>query len=117
MPWEGSELWVLDCDGERPASGTSPAARREAIVQPEWSPDGVLHYSSDRTGWWNLYRGDGEPVTAVEGEIGGPLWVLGESWYTFLADGRIVCSVVKRRPRPARRARGAARCALRARSS
>ena len=31
----------------------------EAIVQPAWSPDSVLHYSSDRTGWWNLYRGSG----------------------------------------------------------
>ena len=65
----------------------------EAIVQPEWSPDGVLHFSSDRTGWWNLYRGDYEPVTALEAEIGGPLWVFDESWYAFLADGRIVCTV------------------------
>ena len=52
----------------------------------------MLHYSSDRTGWWNLYRGDGEPLTALEAEIGGPLWVFGESWYAFLADGRIVCA-------------------------
>ena len=69
MPWEGCELYV---DGRLVAGG--PA---EAIVQPEWSPDGVLHYSSDRTGWWNLYREDGEPVTALEAEIGGPLWVFG----------------------------------------
>ena len=32
-------------------------------------------------------------MTALEAEIGGPLWVLGESWYAFLADGRIVCTV------------------------
>ena len=84
MPWEGCELYV---DGRLVAGG--PA---EAIVQPEWSPDGVLHYSSDRTGWWNLYRADGEPVTALEAEIGGPLWVFGQSWYAFLDDGRIVCT-------------------------
>jgi dipeptidyl aminopeptidase/acylaminoacyl peptidase len=89
MPWEGSDLWVLEDGAARHIAG----APGEAIVQPEWSPEGVLHYSSDRTGWWNLYRGDGEPVTAIEGEIGGPLWFLGQSWYTFLADGRIVCSV------------------------
>ena len=65
----------------------------EAIVQPEWSPDGVLHFSSDRTGWWNLYRGDYEPVTTLEAEVGGPMWEFDESWYAFLADGRIVCTV------------------------
>ena len=94
MPWEGSELWVANfgdarLSGERLVAG-GPA---EAIVQPEWSPDGVLHFSSDRTGWWNLYRGDYEPVTALEAELGGPLWVFGESWYAFLPDGRIVCAV------------------------
>jgi dipeptidyl aminopeptidase/acylaminoacyl peptidase len=95
MPWEGSELWTaqlrdgsLISDPRLVAGG--PA---EAIVQPEFSPDGVLHYSSDRTGWWNLYRGDGVAVTALEAEIGGPLWVFDESWYAFLADGRIVATV------------------------
>ena len=32
-------------------------------------------------------------MTALEAEIGGPLWVFGESWYAFLDDGRIVCTV------------------------
>ena len=50
MPWEGSSCARFG--GERVVAG-GPA---EAIVQPEWSPDGVLHYSSDRTDWWNLYR-------------------------------------------------------------
>ena len=33
-------------------------------------------------------------MTALEAEIGGPLWVFGESWYAFLADGRIVLHVL-----------------------
>jgi dipeptidyl aminopeptidase/acylaminoacyl peptidase len=92
MPWEGTELWVaaLDALDEPRLVAGGP---EEAIVQPEWSPDGVLHYSSDRTGWWNLYREDGSAVTALEAEIGGPAWVFDESWYAFLADGRIVCTV------------------------
>jgi len=24
------------------------------IFQPEWSPEGVLYFVSDRSGWWNL---------------------------------------------------------------
>jgi dipeptidyl aminopeptidase/acylaminoacyl peptidase len=94
MPWESSELWTAQFrDGTLAAERLVAGGAAEAIVQPEWSPDGVLHFSSDRTGWWNLYRGDYEPVTAVEAEIGGPLWVFDESWYAFLADGRIVCTV------------------------
>lgn len=92
MPWEGSELHVAELK-----AGLSLFRKRhvaggpdEAIVQPAWSPHGVLHYSSDRTGWWNLYRETGTAVTALEAEIGGPLWVFGQSYYDFLADGRIV---------------------------
>ncbi|MDA0180699.1 prolyl oligopeptidase family serine peptidase [Solirubrobacter phytolaccae] len=92
MPWEGTELHVAELK-----EGLSLFKKRlvaggadEAIVQPAWSPDGVLHYSSDRTGWWNLYRESGTVVTALEAEVGGPLWVFGESYYDFLDDGRIV---------------------------
>jgi hypothetical protein len=94
MPWEGSELWTAQFrDGTLAAERLVAGGAAEAIVQPEWSPDGVLHFGSDRTGWWNLYRGDYEPVTAVAAEIGGPLWVFDESWYAFLPDGRIVCTI------------------------
>jgi dipeptidyl aminopeptidase/acylaminoacyl peptidase len=96
MPWEGCELWL----GSFGADGRVTDARRvaggpaEAIVQPEWSPDGVLHFCSDRGGgWWNLHRlgagGEVEPVTALEAEVGGPMWDFGETWYAFLGGGRI----------------------------
>ena len=96
MPWEGCELWVAPLAGgeaRRVAGGPG-----EAIVQPVWSPDGVLHFGSDRDDWWNLYRlgADGvEQVTTIAGEIGGPMWVFGQSWYAFLPDGRIVCTFTR----------------------
>ena len=66
----------------------------EAIVQPEWSPDGVLHLVSDRTGWWNLYRlADGprlEPLAPMDAEFADPSWILDRSSYGFLPDGSIV---------------------------
>lgn len=82
MPWEGTELWV---DGERVAGGAS-----EAIFQPEWSPDGDLHWISDRSGWWNVYRED-EPLHQAEAEFGWPQWVFRMTTYAFLDDGRIAC--------------------------
>src|SRR5262249_2951914 len=58
MPWDGSELWVgdLDPDGGVVNQRLIAGGLRESIFQPEWSPDGVLYFVSDRTGWWNLYR-------------------------------------------------------------
>jgi len=83
MPWDGTELEV---DGRPVAGGPT-----ESLSQPRWSPDGVLHWISDRTGWWNLYRA-GEPVLPMEAELAGPDWVFGQSTYAILADGRIVAT-------------------------
>ena len=85
MPWDGTELRV---DGKLIAGGND-----ESVVQPTWSPDGTLHYVSDRTGWWNLYRaGDDVPLVARDGEFASALWVFGLSWFAFLADGRVACT-------------------------
>jgi dipeptidyl aminopeptidase/acylaminoacyl peptidase len=96
MPWDGTELWVgaLDADGsvsepERVAGGID-----ESIFQPEWSPDGELHFVSDRTGWWNLYRirdGEAGDIYPAEAEFGRPQWVFGMRSYRFDSDGKIAC--------------------------
>jgi dipeptidyl aminopeptidase/acylaminoacyl peptidase len=87
MPWDGTELFV---DGEVVAGG-----RDESVIDVRWSRDGALHYASDSTGWWNLYR-DGEALTSLVGaEIGFPAWVFGMSRYVLLDDGRIVCVVTR----------------------
>ena len=96
MPWDGTELWVgnLGADGglrkrERVAGGAN-----ESIFQPQWSPAGELHYVSDRTGFWNLYRHDGGtvPLHEREAEFGQPQWVFRMSTYGFLRDGRILAA-------------------------
>jgi len=101
MPWDGTELWVgeLRADGslgrtERVAGGVA-----ESIFQPEWSPDGILYFVSDRTGWWNLYRwrdGGVEHVFEMGAEFGRPQWVFGMSTYAFESAERIVCTYTER---------------------
>ena len=97
MPWDGSELWVgeLDATGEVAHARRVAGSPEESIFQPEWSPAGVLHFVSDRTGWWNLYRwqdGRAEPLAELEAEFGLPQWVFGMSTYAFESAERIVCA-------------------------
>lgn len=102
MPWDDTELFVADISWP----GSSAAAPQlqnmtlvaggvgEAIVQPEWSPSGELHYLSDRNDWWHLYReNDATPVLEVDGEIGYPPWVFGLSRYCFKLGGEVVAAV------------------------
>jgi dipeptidyl aminopeptidase/acylaminoacyl peptidase len=98
MPWDGSELWIgsLHADGSISDSRRVAGGPRESIFQPEWSPSGELHFVSDRSGWWNLYRlhdDTAEPLAPMHAECGTPQWVFGMSTYAFLADGRIACIV------------------------
>ena len=95
MPWDGTELWI----GELVANGLEDirklaGGRDESIYQPTFSPDGVLHFVSDRSGWWNLYRwqdGEAEPLLPMEAEFGRPQWGFAGATYAFLPDGRLVC--------------------------
>lgn len=92
MPWDGTELWAaaLGEDGLLHGARRIAGSRYESISQPEWSPSGELHYVSDISGWWNLYRaGDEDSLAPIEAECGLPAWALGLGRYAFLNDGRI----------------------------
>src|SRR4029434_6698673 len=83
MPWDGTELWVgkLSEDGVVTEKEKIAGGNDESIFQPEWSPDGILYFISDRTGWWNLYRwreNQVEPLCTMEAEFGQPQWVRSE---------------------------------------
>lgn len=98
MPWDSSALWLADVDADGSMTGTRCIAggTNESIFQPSWSPAGDLHFVSDRSGWWNLYRlrdGQVDALCPMAAEFGQAQWAFGMSTYGFCADGRIVCSV------------------------
>jgi dipeptidyl aminopeptidase/acylaminoacyl peptidase len=100
MPWDGTELWVgeFQPDGSIGTAQQVAGGKEESIFQPEWSPDGILHFISDRTSWWNLYRlsdGEVEALYPMEAEFGRPQWVFGISTYAFESAGRIICSYTR----------------------
>jgi dipeptidyl aminopeptidase/acylaminoacyl peptidase len=98
MPWDGCELWLADvaADGSLGTPRRIAGGAQESIFQPQWSPRGELHFVSDRSGWWNLYRlrdGATQPLHPMAAEFGEPQWAFGMSRYGFDAAGRIVCAV------------------------
>lgn len=99
MPWDGTELWVSDVnsDGSLGEKILIAGGQEESIFQPQWSPDGVLYFVSDRSNWWNLYRYTGkiEPLYPITAEFGLPLWVFGMSTYGFSSAEKIICTYSK----------------------
>ncbi|MGI9066389.1 MAG: S9 family peptidase [Pyrinomonadaceae bacterium] len=100
MPWDGSELWIgtFGEDGLLATTEQVAGGRDESIFQPEWSPDGLLYFVSDRSGWWNLYRLNQmmaiEPICEMQAEFGMPQWGFGMSSYAFESAARIVCTYI-----------------------
>ena len=97
MPWDETELWVarLSADGAIERMELIAGGAGESIFQPEWSPDGVLHFVSDRTGWWNLYRWSDGKIDALyemEAEFGAPQWGFRMATYGFESSDRIICA-------------------------
>jgi dipeptidyl aminopeptidase/acylaminoacyl peptidase len=94
MPWVGTHLWLGTFDGEGGLSDIQHIAGgvEESIFQPQWSPDGILYFVSDRNGWWNLYRYQGsiESICEKEAEFGMPQWVFRLSTYGFISATEIL---------------------------
>lgn len=92
MPWDSTQLWTADiaAPGELSAPSFLAGGNGESITQPRWSPDGLLHYVSDRSGWWNVYDESGRALCPMEAEFGRPDWVFGASTYGFTAAGDLL---------------------------
>lgn len=100
MPWQGTELWLADvnADGTLDNARLVAGSKDESICQPEWSPSGLLHFVSDRTGWWNLYRLVDDSVQTLcprAAEFATPHWTFGGSMYGFRSDDVIICTYIE----------------------
>lgn len=97
MPWDGTELWgaQLGPDGAIADRAKITGGPGESVFQPEWSPDGMMYFVSDRSGWWNLYRDHGGRIEALcpeAAEFGSAQWGFRMSRYAFVGPHRLVCS-------------------------
>lgn len=99
MPWDATTLWIAPVEGEKLGFAERIAGGPgESVAEPSWSPGGDLHFVSDRTDWWNLYRVQGgaiEPLLPMEAEFTQPAWVLGRRSYLFLGEHKLSCLYVQ----------------------
>ncbi len=98
MPWDGTHLWTAPVrdDGTLAEATLVAGGEHVSVFQPEWSPDGVLHYVSEESGWWNLYRLGSHGPEALhpdDAEYARPQWVFASRTYGFAGNGDIVCAV------------------------
>jgi dipeptidyl aminopeptidase/acylaminoacyl peptidase len=97
MPWDSTKLYRLTW-GPSGAQGSArrvPTASRESVLQPLYSPAGLLTFVSDRSGWWNLYQeldSGPRPLCPRAAEFAQPHWVFGLSNYAFMDAERILCA-------------------------
>lgn len=99
MPWDGTELFVatLDTGGAPRDPVLVSGGETESVCSPAWSPDGLLHFVSDRGGWWNLHRrnadGTVECLYAREAEFAGAPWESVRTVWGFATPTAIACGV------------------------
>ena len=95
MPWDGCELWLaqLDDRGMPVAAHCVAGGTDESVFQPQFAPDGTLHFISDCSGFWNIYKyaeGDTRAVTHDSMDYGFAQWNFGMSSYGFGDDGSLL---------------------------
>jgi dipeptidyl aminopeptidase/acylaminoacyl peptidase len=98
MPWDGTHLWLatINLDGSLNQATCIAGGIEESICEPKWSLDGRLYFTSDRIGWWNLYRYNQDSTIEIiypsSAEFGYPHWVFGESIYGFVSESQLICT-------------------------
>lgn len=97
MPWEASELWLGELDGDGALSNPRRlAGGADAMAgEPQWDAQGRLWFIADDSGWASLHHWDGIKTTALphaDHEFGQPMWGLGARTYLVGADGAVTAA-------------------------
>jgi acetyl esterase/lipase len=93
MPWDSAALFVAEIRGDGSLKRPSRIAGGDgsSVFQPEWSADGQLYFTWDKTGWGQLYRWSGNRIVRVYGKPGAelwrPQWVFGQRCFALHPDG------------------------------
>ena len=114
MPWERSQLWLAEVQGDGSLKGARAVAGSSAanpqgcsVFQPLWAGSDLI-VSNDRSGFWNLERWAGadannggtpqwQPLLPMQAEFAMPQWVFGMSTHAW--DGQVLLATACRQGR------------------
>lgn len=96
MPWDSTRLHVATIQGDGTLCDVTIIAGGKdiSVSQPRWNHQGVLHFISDESGWWNIYAckdNEVKSLTPMAAEFCGPPWGFGMKTYDFFAEGAMAC--------------------------
>ena len=94
MPWDEVALYAAHFTDDGALLDTRLIAdgSQGSVSQPMFSPDGVLYFLANWSGWWNLYRwtgNDSENVHAEAVEMGG-VNGFGARYFAFIDGENVV---------------------------
>jgi dipeptidyl aminopeptidase/acylaminoacyl peptidase len=95
MPWDKTELWIGKINPDGSIGEKHLVIKDVSVFQPEWSPDGILYFVAEQTGWWNLYRWRNETIETLykkDVEFGRAKLTFGVSFYAFSSASEILCT-------------------------
>ncbi|CAN5140794.1 S9 family peptidase [soil metagenome] len=98
LPWTQTTLWIAGLTPEGALEAPRALAKGCSIQQPAFSADGSLYFMADQSGWWNLWRWDGESTRQIvceQAEYGLPTWQYGMSTYGFIDERSALCACVR----------------------
>ncbi|KGO36081.1 hypothetical protein PEXP_076000 [Penicillium expansum] len=105
MPWTGARLYVAKWkDGQvTDVHHVSGVPQKESVSQPRWGFDNTLYFTSDCSGYWQLYRSQVDTLKcermALHGleevEFSQPDWFLGNCTYVCLTPTSMIASYTK----------------------
>lgn len=96
MPWDGTELRIAKIDefGNLLDQQVCAGSATEAVNSPVWSTDGNLYFISDASGFWNVWKLDGnrkkQQLVSEAAEWAHPMWLVGTHLLRVLVGGQLV---------------------------
>lgn len=99
MPWTQSSVVSAEFDSAGDLFNVQrvPSPNCFSHAQPIWSADSKLYYSSDKSGYWNIYEAEtARSIHPTNAESSLPLWNLGVSQYAFRSDTKLLVSYQNR---------------------
>lgn len=97
MPWDKTDLWVAELgkSGDVDSTKKQTTSSYSSAINPIWSPENTLYFSSDCDGYWTIYDDQNSIIATKNADFGMPPWQFDPKTMAFLRiDGTLYLAAV-----------------------